>query len=167
MAPNTLQALLILANIPFALVGGVLGLWFVGEYLSVPASVGFIALLGIAVLNGLVLVAHFNQLLATGMPMASVVEEGARRRLRPVLMTAALAALGLVPACLSRGIGSETQKPLAVVIVAGTLSACVLTLLLLPVMYQLFNTVQEKLRGRLPPRLLRTPDEEEELRRAS
>lgn len=137
------QALLILANIPFALVGGVLGLWFVGEYLSVPASVGFIALLGIAVLNGLVLVAHFNQLLATGMPMASVVEEGARRRLRPVLMTAAITALGLVPMLFATGPGSEIQRPLAIVVIGGLVTSTLLTLLLLPVLFRRFAVASE------------------------
>ena len=91
------QSLLILANVPFALVGGVLALWYSGEYLSVPASVGFIALLGIAVLNGLVLVSYFNQLIAEGLEMEQVVFEGSVRRLRPVLMTASIAAFGLVP----------------------------------------------------------------------
>jgi len=132
------QALLVLANIPFALVGGVLALWAVGEYLSVPASVGFIALLGIAVLNGLVLVAHFNQLLATGMDVARVVEEGARRRLRPVLMTAAITALGLVPLLFASGPGSEIQRPLAIVVIGGLFTSTPLTLLLLPVLFRRF-----------------------------
>ncbi len=132
------QALLILANIPFALVGGVLGLWLAGEYLSVPASVGFIALLGIAVLNGLVLVAHFNQLLATGMAIGRVVEEGARRRLRPVLMTAAITALGLVPMLFATGPGSEIQRPLAIVVIGGLFTSTLLTLLLLPVLFRRF-----------------------------
>lgn len=132
------QALLILANIPFALVGGILGLWLVGEYMSVPASVGFIALLGIAVLNGLVLVAYFNQLLATGMDIARVVEEGARRRLRPVMMTAAITALGLVPMLFATGPGSEIQRPLAVVVIGGLFTSTLLTLLLLPVLFRRF-----------------------------
>ncbi|MGE3774099.1 MAG: efflux RND transporter permease subunit [Gammaproteobacteria bacterium] len=132
------QALLILANIPFALVGGILALWIVGEYMSVPASVGFIALLGIAVLNGLVLVAYFNQLLATGMDIARVVEEGARRRLRPVMMTAAITALGLVPMLFATGPGSEIQRPLAVVVVGGLFTSTLLTLLLLPVLFRRF-----------------------------
>jgi cobalt-zinc-cadmium resistance protein CzcA len=132
------QALLILANIPFALVGGVLALWFTGEYMSVPASVGFIALLGIAVLNGLVLVAHFNQLLAQGLAVARVVEEGARRRLRPVLMTAAITALGLVPMLFATGPGSEIQRPLAIVVIGGLFTSTLLTLLLLPVLFRRF-----------------------------
>jgi len=132
------QALLILANIPFALVGGVLALWFTGEYMSVPASIGFIALLGIAVLNGLVLVAHFNQLLAQGQAIASVVEEGACRRLRPVLMTAAITALGLVPMLFATGPGSEIQRPLAIVVIGGLFTSTLLTLLLLPVLFRRF-----------------------------
>ncbi|MCF5099142.1 CusA/CzcA family heavy metal efflux RND transporter, partial [Pseudomonas gessardii] len=91
------QALLILSNIPFALVGGIVALWVTGEYLSVPASVGFIALLGIAVLNGIVLVSYFNQLYHEGMAIKDVVIQGSRRRLRPVLMTASITAFGLVP----------------------------------------------------------------------
>ena len=97
------QSLLILANIPLALIGGMMLLWVSGQYLSVPASVGFIALLGIAVLNGLVLIVYFNQLRAEGLPLRSVVYEGSRRRLRPVLMTASIAALGLVPLLFATG----------------------------------------------------------------
>src|SRR5690606_33836656 len=108
------QAVLILGNVPFAMVGGIVALALSGEYLSVPASVGFIALLGIAVLNALVLVSCFNQLHSTGMPMEQVVREGAWRRLRPVMMTASIAALGLVPLLLSSGPGSEIQRPLAI-----------------------------------------------------
>jgi cobalt-zinc-cadmium resistance protein CzcA len=134
------QSLLILANIPFALVGGILALWVSGEYLSVPASVGFIALLGIAVLNGLVLVSHFNELLAGGMPLETVVFEGARRRLRPVLMTASIAAFGLVPLLSATGPGSEIQKPLAIVVIGGLVTSTALTLLLLPILFRRFGT---------------------------
>ncbi|MEQ8496944.1 MAG: CusA/CzcA family heavy metal efflux RND transporter, partial [Gammaproteobacteria bacterium] len=133
------QALLVLVNIPFALVGGVCALWASGEYLSVPASVGFIALLGIAVLNGLVLVVCFNQLLATGMPLAEAVREGAERRLRPVLMTAAIAAFGLVPMLFASGPGSEIQRPLAIVVIGGLVTSTLLTLLLLPVLFRRFG----------------------------
>ena len=129
------QALLILGNVPFALVGGIIALWLSGEYLSVPASVGFIALLGIAVLNGLVLVSHFNHLHALGLPMARVVREGAMRRLRPVLMTATITAFGLVPLLLASGPGSEIQRPLAIVVIGGLASSTALTLLLLPLLY--------------------------------
>lgn len=132
------QASLILANIPFALVGGVIALWLTGEYLSVPASVGFIALLGIAVLNGLVMVAYMNQLRAAGHSVLEAVVIGAQRRLRPVLMTASITAFGLIPLLLASGPGSEIQKPLAIVVIGGLLSATVLTLLLLPLMYLRF-----------------------------
>jgi cobalt-zinc-cadmium resistance protein CzcA len=133
------QSLLILANIPLALIGGILLLWLSGEYLSVPASVGFIALLGIAVLNGLVLIVYFNQLRAEGMALRSVVYEGSRRRLRPVLMTASIAALGLVPLLFATGPGSEVQKPLAIVVIGGLISSTVLTLFLLPILFERFG----------------------------
>lgn len=133
------QTLLILANVPFALVGGILALWLSGAYLSVPASVGFIALLGIAVLNGLVLVSYFNQLLAEGVPLDRAVFEGATRRLRPVLMTASIAALGLVPLLFATGPGSEIQKPLAIVVIGGLVTSTVLTLVLLPILFRRFG----------------------------
>jgi heavy metal efflux system protein len=133
------QSLLILANVPLALVGGILLLWMSGEYLSVPASVGFIALLGIAVLNGLVLIVHFNQLRGQGMPIHQAVYDGARRRLRPVLMTASIAALGLVPLLFATGPGSEIQKPLAIVVIGGLISSTILTLLLLPILFVRFG----------------------------
>ncbi len=133
------QSVLILANVPFALVGGILALWVAGEYLSVPASVGFIALLGIAVLNGLVLVSHFNQLLDGGTPLAEVVMEGSLRRLRPVLMTASIAAFGLAPLLFASGPGSEIQKPLAIVVIGGLATSTALTLLLLPILFRRFG----------------------------
>ncbi|MEO5574197.1 MAG: CusA/CzcA family heavy metal efflux RND transporter [Gammaproteobacteria bacterium] len=133
------QAVLVLSNIPFAMVGGVFALWLSGEYLSVPASVGFIALLGIAVLNGVVMVSYFNQLRAEGMALADVVVEGAKRRLRPVLMTASIAAFGLVPLLFATGPGSEIQKPLAIVVIGGLVSATLLTLILLPILYRRFG----------------------------
>ena len=136
------QALLVFVNIPFALVGGVVALVVSGEYLSVPASVGFIALMGIAVLNGLVLVTHFNQLLARGMAMENVVREGALRRLRPVLMTASITALGLIPLLLATGPGSEIQRPLAVVVIGGLFSATLLTLVLLPILFRRFGVAR-------------------------
>ncbi|MDE2407549.1 MAG: efflux RND transporter permease subunit [Xanthomonadaceae bacterium] len=138
------QALLILGNVPFALVGGVLALWLTGDYLSVPASVGFIALLGIAVLNGLVLVTCFNQLHDTGLPIAEVVRRGALQRVRPVLMTASITALGLVPLLLASGPGSEIQRPLAIVVIGGLVSSTALTLLLLPILYQRFGIESAK-----------------------
>lgn len=132
------QSLLILSNIPFAMIGGVFALWISGEYLSVPASVGFIALLGIAVLNGVVMVSYFNQLEAQGLDKLSIVVEGAKRRLRPVLMTASVAAFGLVPLLFATGPGSEIQRPLAIVVIGGLVTSTALTLILLPIFYRRF-----------------------------
>ncbi|ATP18466.1 efflux RND transporter permease subunit [Sphingobium yanoikuyae] len=132
-------SLLILANIPFAMVGGIISLWVSGQYLSVPASVGFIALLGIAVLNGLVLVAYFRQLREEGQSMAQAVRLGAERRLRPVLMTASITAFGLVPLMFAAGPGSEIQKPLAIVVIGGLVSSTLLTLILLPILFERFG----------------------------
>lgn len=132
------QALLILSNIPFAMIGGVFALWLSDEYLSVPASVGFIALLGIAVLNGVVMVSYFNQLEAQGLAVLDIVVEGAKRRLRPVLMTASITAFGLIPLLFATGPGSEIQRPLAVVVIGGLVSSTVLTLVLLPIFYRRF-----------------------------
>jgi cobalt-zinc-cadmium resistance protein CzcA len=136
------QALLVLANVPLALIGGVVGLAVSGEYLSVPASVGFIALLGIAVLNGVVMVSYFNQLLLQGMALGEVVVEGAKRRLRPVLMTAAISGGGLVPLLFASGPGSEIQKPLAIVVIGGLVSSTALTLLLLPMLFKRFGVAR-------------------------
>ena len=133
------QSALVFANIPFALVGGVIALGASGEYLSVPASVGFIALLGIAVLNGVVMMSYFNQLQALGMPAPLVVVEGAKRRLRPVLMTASIAAVGLVPLLFATGPGSEIQKPLAIVVIGGLVTSTLLTLVILPMLYRRFG----------------------------
>jgi cobalt-zinc-cadmium resistance protein CzcA len=133
------QALLVFANIPFALIGGVVALAVTGEYLSVPASVGFIALMGIAVLNGLVMISYFNQLHSRGMPLDQLVREGAVRRLRPVLMTASITAFGLVPLLFATGPGSEIQKPLAIVVIGGLVSSTALTLLLLPSLFRRFG----------------------------
>jgi len=129
------QAAAVFATIPLALTGGVLGLFITGNYLSVPASVGFIALLGIAVLNGVVMVSYFNELVKT-MPLEDAVIEGASRRLRPVLMTALIAAFGLVPMLFATGPGSEIQKPLAIVVIFGLISSTLLTLLILPILYR-------------------------------
>jgi len=141
------QATLVFANIPFALIGGVFALYISGEYLSVPASVGFIALLGIAVLNGLVLVSYFNQLAAQGMDIEEVVRQGALRRLRPVMMTASIAALGLVPLLFATGPGSEIQRPLAVVVIGGLVTSTLLTLILLPILYKRFGQQSDKPRA--------------------
>ncbi|MHC2349205.1 cobalt-zinc-cadmium resistance protein CzcA [Bradyrhizobium barranii subsp. barranii] len=133
------HALLVLVNIPFALIGGVFALVSSGEYLSVPASVGFIALLGIAVLNGVVLVSYFNQLRAHGLSEGRIVVEGAMRRLRPVLMTASITALGLIPLLFASGPGSEVQRPLAIVVIGGLVSSTLLTLILLPILYRRYG----------------------------
>jgi cobalt-zinc-cadmium resistance protein CzcA len=138
------QAVLVLSNIPLAMIGGVFALWLSGEYLSVPASVGFIALLGIAVLNGVVMVSYFNQLCATGMDIARVVIVGSARRLRPVLMTASIAAFGLIPLLFASGPGSEIQRPLAIVVTGGLVSSTFLTLILLPILYKRFGQNQEQ-----------------------
>ena len=137
------QAVLVLSNIPLAMVGGVFALWISGEYLSVPASVGFIALLGIAVLNGVVMVSYFNQLKATGMDITKVVTLGSSRRLRPVLMTASIAAFGLIPLLFASGPGSEIQRPLAIVVIGGLVSSTFLTLFLLPILFKLFGLPRE------------------------
>lgn len=132
-------SVLILLNIPFAMVGGIVSLWTSGEYLSVPASVGFIALLGIAVLNGLVMVTYFRQLRADGRSMAETVRLGAERRLRPVLMTASITAFGLVPLLFATGPGSEIQRPLAIVVIGGLITSTLLTLILLPILFERFG----------------------------
>lgn len=132
------KALLVLSNIPFAMIGGVFALWLSGEYLSVPASVGFIALLGIAVMNGVVMVSHFQQLAGQGMPADKIAFEGAKRRLRPVLMTASITAFGLIPLLFATGPGAEVQRPLAIVVIGGLITATFLTLFVLPILYQHF-----------------------------
>jgi cobalt-zinc-cadmium resistance protein CzcA len=129
------SALVIIANIPFSVIGGILALWITGIYLSVSAAIGFIALFGQAVLNGVVMVTLFNQLRSRGAPLMSAVNDGAMARLRTVLMTALLASLGLLPMALSTGIGAETQKPLAVVVIGGLVTATLLVLFVLPVLY--------------------------------
>ena len=141
------QTLIILSNIPFALTGGLIGLWVTGEFLSVPASVGFIALLGIAVLNGVVMMTYFNQLRERGLDILTVVTEGAERRLRPVMMTASICAFGLVPLLLATGPGSEIQRPLAIVVISGLISSTLLTLFLLPIIYKAFHRPLNPLSG--------------------
>ena len=133
------QALLILVNIPLALIGGIGALLISGQYLSVPGSIGFIALLGVAVLNGVVMVNAVNQRLEGGLTAADAVFDGAMSRLRPVLMTASTTALGLLPMLLSSGVGSEVQRPLATVVVGGLVSSTFLTLFVLPVLYPSFS----------------------------
>ena len=132
-------ALLILVNIPFAAIGGIVALLIAGAYLSVPASVGFIALLGIAVLNGLVLISYIRDMRDQGHSLKDAVREGAERRLRPVLMTASITAIGLVPVLFSTGPGSEIQRPLAIVVIGGLVTSTILTLILLPILYERFG----------------------------
>jgi len=129
------QAGLIILNIPFAMIGGVVSLYLSGLYLSVPASVGFITLFGVAVLNGVVMVSYFNQLRGSGRSVLQAVQEGSERRLRPVLMTALIASLGLMPLLFATGPGSELQRPLAVVVIGGLFTSTLLTLILLPTLY--------------------------------
>jgi cobalt-zinc-cadmium resistance protein CzcA len=137
-------AALIITVLPFASIGGVLGLYITGEYLSVPASVGFIALWGIAVLNGVVLVSYIRKLRDEGYGQEQAIREGARLRFRPVMMTATVAMLGLIPFLFATGPGSEIQKPLAVVVIGGLLSSTLLTLVLVPVVYSLFEGREKK-----------------------
>lgn len=129
------HAALIILNLPFAMIGGIIALWVTGEYVSVPASVGFINLFGVAVLNGIVLVSYMNALRREGQPVEQAVLSGCLVRLRPVLMTALVALLGLVPLAFAQGIGSEVQRPLAVVVIGGLVSSTLLTLIVLPVLY--------------------------------
>ena len=136
---NSLKnSLLILLNIPLALVGGIVALWLTGQNLSVPASVGFIALFGIALENGMVLVTYLNQLLKDGVPLDEASVKGALLRLRPVLMTAFTTALGLIPLLMATGVGSEVQRPLATVVIGGLLTSTLLTLLVIPAIYKWF-----------------------------
>lgn len=138
-------AFLVLLNLPFALIGGVFSLWLSGLYLSVPASIGFIALLGIAVLNGVVLISYLQQLVNEGRPLDEVIVLGGQRRLRPVLMTATTTLLGLVPLLFAQGPGSEIQRPLAVVVIGGLITSTTLTLLVLPVFYYWMASHKKKI----------------------
>lgn len=132
-------AALIILVLPFASIGGVIGLFVTGEYLSVPASVGFIALWGIAVLNGVVLVSCIRRLREDGFSIAEAVREGCVQRFRPVMMTATVALLGLVPFLFATGPGSEVQRPLAVVVIGGLISSTLLTLVVVPTLYRWFD----------------------------
>lgn len=138
------QATMILANVPFALVGGIVGLFATGQYLSVPSAIGFIAVFGVAMLNGIVLVSFMNEQVAAGRPIHEAVRQAAALRLRPVLMTASVAILGLLPMLLSEGVGAETQRPLATVVVGGLITSTLLTLLLLPLMYEWVETRKQR-----------------------
>jgi cobalt-zinc-cadmium resistance protein CzcA len=130
------HATLIIANVPFAIIGGIVGLFITGQYLSVPSAIGFIAVFGVAMLNGIVLVTFLNDQRRHGLSIRDAVRQGAALRLRPVLMTASVAILGLVPMLISSGVGAETQRPLATVVVGGLITSTLLTLLLLPLIYE-------------------------------
>lgn len=136
-------ATLIIANVPFATIGGLFALFISGQYVSVPSAIGFIAVFGVAMLNGIVLVSFINGLRDKGMSVAEAVRQGAELRLRPVLMTASVAILGLMPMLLSSGVGAETQRPLASVVVGGLITSTLLTLILLPVIYEWMETRKE------------------------
>lgn len=138
------HATLIIANVPFAIIGGLVGLFVTGQYVSVPSAIGFIAVFGVAMLNGIVMVSFLNELRAQGRSVREAVREGAALRLRPVLITATVAILGLVPMLLSSGVGAETQRPLATVVVGGLFTSTALTLLLLPLMYEWVETRAER-----------------------
>jgi cobalt-zinc-cadmium resistance protein CzcA len=132
-------ALLVISNLPFALIGGIFSLYISGLYLSVPASVGFIVLFGVAVLNGVVLVSQISQLREEGMELQEAIRKGSLNRLRPVLMTASIAIFSLMPMLFASGAGSEIQKPLATVVVGGLITSTLLTLLIIPSVYSWFE----------------------------
>jgi cobalt-zinc-cadmium resistance protein CzcA len=133
------HALLILVNVPFAAVGGIAALWLRQMNLSLSASVGFIALFGVAVLNGVVMVSYFNRLLSEGKPLREAILEGASVRLRPVLMTALVASFGFIPMAVATSAGAEVQRPLATVVIGGLVTSTLLTLYVLPVLYALIG----------------------------
>lgn len=142
---STKYATMIIANVPFATIGGIFALFVSGQYVSVPSAIGFIAVFGVAMLNGIVLVSFINGLREKGLSVSEAVRKGAELRLRPVLMTASVAILGLVPMLLSSGVGAETQRPLASVVVGGLITSTLLTLILLPVIYEWSETPKEDL----------------------
>ncbi|NBB20978.1 CusA/CzcA family heavy metal efflux RND transporter [Runella sp. CRIBMP] len=138
MFGNAKDAGLVLANVPFAIMGGVLAIHFTGINFGISAGVGFIALFGICIQNGVILISVFNKNLSSRMPLDTAIRKGVKSRIRPVVMTALMAAIGLLPAALSTGIGSETQKPLAIVVIGGLITATVLTLMIFPIIYRFF-----------------------------
>lgn len=140
---STKYATMIIANVPFATIGGILALFVSGQYVSVPSAIGFIAVFGVAMLNGIVLISFINELREKGLSVAESVRKGAEMRLRPVLMTASVATLGLVPMLISSGVGAETQRPLASVVIGGLITSTLLTLVLLPVIYEWVETRSE------------------------
>jgi cobalt-zinc-cadmium resistance protein CzcA len=139
---NVMDAATVFTGVPFGAVGGVLALWLRGIPFSISAAVGFVALFGVAVLNGLVLVSTIRDSLAGNKTMGEAIEQAAERRLRPVLMTALVASLGFIPMALNTGIGAEVQKPLATVVIGGLVSSTILTLLVLPVLYGIRGRLQ-------------------------
>jgi cobalt-zinc-cadmium resistance protein CzcA len=145
------DSLIVFSGVPLALTGGVLALWLREMPLSISAGIGFIALSGVAVLNGLVMVSFFRALREQGRPLDEAIWAGALTRLRPVLMTALVASLGFVPMAFNAGIGSEVQRPLATVVVGGIISSTLLTLLVLPALYRLFGATDDGLRRRAAP----------------
>jgi cobalt-zinc-cadmium resistance protein CzcA len=146
---NSLRhALLIISGVPFSVVGGIFALLLSGQNLSVPAAIGFIAVFGVAMLNGVVLVAYLVQLREEGRPLADVVRQGCLLRLRPVLITATVTILGLVPLLLARGVGAEVQRPLATVVVGGLFTSTLLTLFVLPVLYLIVEARRERREAR-------------------
>jgi len=140
---STKYATMIIANVPFATIGGIFALFVSGQYISVPSAIGFIAVFGVAMLNGIVMLSFINELRDKGMSVSEAVRKGAEMRLRPVLMTASVAILGLIPMLLSSGVGAETQRPLASVVVGGLITSTLLTLILLPVIYEWSETRKE------------------------
>ena len=154
---NSLKtATLVILNVPLALIGGFIALWVFSIPLSVSAAIGFIALSGQAVLNGVVMLSVFQQLQAQGRNVVQAVTEGSIQRLRTVLMTALLAALGLLPMALSHDIGSETQRPLAIVVIGGLFTATFLTLVVLPVLYVAWFSVRPQPSAKLAPTIAQT-----------
>jgi cobalt-zinc-cadmium resistance protein CzcA len=133
---NARQALLVMLNVPFALVGGIAALWLRGLNLNLSAAVGFIALFGIAVLNGVVLITYMNQLRSAGTPLSRAVRDGAAVRFRPVIMTALVASFGFIPMAISTSPGAEVQRPLATVVIGGLVTSTALTLVVLPLLYE-------------------------------
>jgi len=151
MFGNLKDGLLVFTGIPFALTGGILALWLRDIPLSISASVGFIALSGVAVLNGLVMISFIRNLRDGGMPLDEAIREGALTRLRPVLMTALVASLGFVPMALATATGAEVQRPLATVVIGGILSSTILTLLVLPVLYRIAHRREDEVEFEDPP----------------
>ncbi len=144
MFGNVKDGLLVFTGIPFALTGGILALWLRDIPMSISAAVGFIALSGVAVLNGLVMISYIRSLREGGMVLDAAIREGALTRLRPVLMTALVASLGFIPMAIATGTGAEVQRPLATVVIGGILSSTLLTLLVLPILYRLAHRPDEE-----------------------